>query len=436
MKRKLRLASDVKKFTQEEVDEINQEELSHLPEWIDVIRRLGLEPRTITGIGVNGEEIPVTTYVHPSFTPSQALDPCRNEPQYNVYIPSKGRADRIDMLTCRMFEEYGFHNWYFAVEPMDALEYASGLARWGLGPEKLIIRPLEYRTRRMFDPLDSFIVPDKLAGSATAYNFLQDFSRSMGESHYWTADDDIRSMSAKAYRGNGRPKPGTKYDSRDYFRDSYMMPEHGFYIQDLLRSTEDLESRFRNVGVIGFEKFGMKFNIPAGATPNTRVYSFYLTDNSKQVRHVGRFNNDVIYSMNHERRGRVNVVVEGICYNSLPTQMLAGGLTGQYRYFGTLDKGKCLVKAWPMNSIITYRYSRIHHRVNYFDFATQMLKGKPVTADLPPAPQASRSDKVLEFTDELRRKYHEADDGAIRIDEDDIELDDGNGYDDAADELE
>ena len=72
-------------------------------------------------------------------------------------------------------------------------------------------------------------------------------------------------------------------------------------------------------------------------------------------------------SLENSKNGLVNFLWEGICYSSGDTQS-GGGLTEVYRKFGTLDKGKTLLNAFPDLSKITFNYNRIHHTVNYTTF--------------------------------------------------------------------
>ena len=74
----------------------------------------------------------------------------------------------------------------------------------------------------------------------------------------------------------------------------------------------------------------------------------------------------------------MNMLFEGISYNSEGTQVGDGGQVEVYKTFGTFDKGKVLVRAQPNYAKIAVNYNRIHHFVDYTKYNKQRLVGAPI----------------------------------------------------------
>jgi hypothetical protein len=229
----------------------------------------------------------------------------------------------------------------------------------------------------MVDITTSMDTPNYTHGTSGIYNFLLSFSRAMGEKKFWTMDDDIIGIAMKAHKGDDLMKNGEVYDKNNFYRCSKIVEDYGFNYKNFMKSLEDVSDKARNPGFVSLEKFGLVFALPIFWKLGTRAYSYYLTDNSSQCNHLGALNNDVTTSLEMSKRGYVQMMFEGICYNSLPTQQ-GGGLTEQYKRFGTLEKGKRLVKSEPSCARIVERYSRVHHIVDYNYYNTQRLVGKPI----------------------------------------------------------
>lgn len=362
-------------FTQEQVDEANEKERIETEAALKEIEADGFISLPIFFTNVDGELIERSAWVHPSFEPSCSEGfKEKYGMNYNIYIPSYERSE--EAMTIKMLKRFGVENWYVAVDPTQYATYKAAF-----GPERIVIRDIFYKDTSMLDLASSVKSPNTMHGTAGIYNFLLSFSRSIGEEKYWTMDDDFLGMAMKAKKGDEMMKAGEVYDKNNFYRCSNMLTEYGFSESEFLCSIEELSMKMRNPGFVGLEKFGIVFSLPVMWKLGTRVYSFYLSDNKIQINHFGNHNNDVITSLELSKRGYVNMLFEGICYNSGPTQA-GGGLTELYKKFGTLDKGKVLVRAVPNFAKISINYNRIHHVVDYNVYNKQRIVGAPLRDDL------------------------------------------------------
>lgn len=357
-------------YTQEEIDVLNKEEHDKEMAALEEVIADGYVEFPVFFKNKDGELIEGFSYIHPEFKPScsEGFEE-EHGMNFNIYIPSYGRAGAAK--TIDMMNDYEIKNWYAAIDPSQYKTYKKHY------PQKhLIIRDPSFRSVKKLDMATSTLSPDNMHGTAGIYNFLLYFSRSLGETHYWTMDDDVRGIAMKARKGNEPALATEQYDKNNYYRCSHMKQDYGFELDEFLFSIEELTKKMRNPGFVGVEKFGLVFALPIMWKMGTRLYSFYLTTNKTQIDHYGQHNNDVITSLGMSKAGYVNMLFEGICYNSGATQA-GGGLTEVYKKFGTLDKGKVLCRTHPSESKISNNYNRIHHTVNYTRYNQQRLVGAP-----------------------------------------------------------
>lgn len=358
-----------KGWTEEEIEEANRKEREDSEEAMKQIKADGFVEFPIWFENVEGEVVERSAWIPPNFEPS-CSEGFREKygMNYNIYIPSYERYEKA--LTMKMLDRMGVKNYYIAVDPTQYEKYKAVF-----GPEKIIIRDIYFKDTDMLDMATSIKSPNTMHGTAGIYNFLLAFSRSIGEEKYWTMDDDFLGMAMKAHKGSETFRPDIKpYNKDDFYRCSDIKPEYGFNQSKFLCSMEDLSNKMRNPGFVGLEKFGIVFTLPVVWKLGTRVYSFYLSDNKTQINHFGGNNNDVVTSLELSKRGLVNMLFEGISYNSEPTQG-GGGLTNSYKRFGTLQKSKILVRAVPNFSRVSFNYNRIHHFVDYSGYNRQRIVG-------------------------------------------------------------
>lgn len=359
-------------FTDEEIAERNRIEAERNAKALERVKADGFVRFPVFFKDNHFNNVELEAWVHPDFTPSNSEGYFEKYGMnYNIYVPSYKRAEGTK--TIEMLKEHGISNYYLAIDPDQYLDYIEHH-----DPRHIIIRDIRFRDDSMVDMCSSVKSPNSMHGHSGIVNFLLAFSRSMGERRFWTMDDDIINMAMKAHKGADPAPAGVPYDKDNYYRCSNIQPEYGFDFTKFLHSMEEIGKKARNAGFIGLEKFGLVFQLPVIWKLGTRVYTFYLTDNKNQVKHWGQHNNDVITSLELSKSGFVNMLFEGISYNSEGTQVGDGGQVEVYKTFGTFDKGKVLVRAQPNYAKIAVNYNRIHHFVDYTKYNKQRLVGAPI----------------------------------------------------------
>lgn len=359
-------------FTDEEIAASDEKFLRENKEALEQVEADGFIRYPIYAQNIYGELVEKEAWLHPTFEPSCSegfLE--RHGMSTNIYVPSYERAGSAQTL--KMLDGFGVKNYYICVDPTQYLKYKAVYP-----VERLVIRDVTFREPAMLAPSSNLKRPMAMAGHAPLCNFTLALSRSLGESHFTFSDDDFLGLAMKAHKGTEVMKATEKYDKDNFYRCSKIKEEYGFSFQEFWHRLEVLTTKIRNPGFVGLEKFGTVFALPICFRTGTRVYSFYITNNATQVDHYGWQNNDVITSMELSRHGLVNLLAEGICYNSEPTQSGNGGQADMYRKFGSLDKGKILVRAHPNWTRIIYRYSRVHHSGDFNGYNKLRVLGNPL----------------------------------------------------------
>lgn len=351
--------SGLNQFTQEEVDELNKEYYDKENECIEEILNDGFIEFPI--LWDNGPEpIWSSCYLPPDFTPS-CTEGFKEKYglKYNIYIPSYKRAGIT--MTDKMLESWGIENYYLCIDPSQYSEYKEHI-----DISHIIIRDPSFKSEKKLNLANSVVSPDYLHGASGVFNSLLYISKSLGEECYTTIDDDIFALGLKAYKGStSAGGKEFKYDKDDFYRSSQLRARYGFDFKEFWADMEELFTKARNKSFMSIDKYGLTFASPIMFRLGSRSYSFYLTDNRIQLDHMGQQNNDIITSLEMAKYGYVNMLFTGYQYCSADSQVLAGGATGVYKKFGTLDKSKVLIQAQPNYSKISYIYSRPHHIVNF-----------------------------------------------------------------------
>ena len=152
----------------------------------------------------------------------------------------------------------------------------------------------------------------------------------------------------------------------------------------------DLYERFldmySNIGLAEFEKQGLVQNHRKNSqfSVNCKTYScIRFSTDGPDIPWRSRYNDDVMISLDYEKRGYVNVSSKIVCYQTPDTQSQAGGMTEAFHQEGTLRKVKYLVKAYPERAFFTLKFGRFHHLVDYskFEQPLRLKNGQPVDLD-------------------------------------------------------
>jgi hypothetical protein len=253
-------------------------------------------------------------------------------PEFPIYIPSKGRAERS--ITTRALDKMGVQYWV-VVEPQEFDDYARVIDR-----SKLLVLP--------FSNLG--------LGSIPARNWIWDHSISEGHKRHWILDDNILAF----YRFNRNKK---------------------IYVGDgtIFKCAEDFVERYENVPMAGLNYLGFvkaRFVIPP-FTLNTRIYSCILLSNTIPHRWRGKYNEDTDLSIRLLKDGFCTVLFNAFLAEKTMTQRMSGGNTDDLYANGTLEKSKALAEQHPDVTTVTWKFNRWHHQVNYAAFERNLLKLKP-----------------------------------------------------------
>jgi hypothetical protein len=273
---------------------------------------------------------------------------CKNKnvnPQYPIYIVSKGRAD--SRLTVKCLERINVP-YYVVVEPQDFILY-----KMFINPKKILVLPYSNRGN----------------GPGEARNWCWEHSKKLGYKRHWVMDDNIVDF------------------HRLYNQRKLPIADGGMF-----RVCEEFVDRFENVMVAGlqYDFFAVSKSPHPPFVLNTRIYSCLLIDNSCPYRWRGRYNEDTILSLDvlkHNPKKKFDISDKKwkgdfttIQFNCLlqqksPTQKLGGGNSDEF-YFkeGTYNKSKMLEVIHPDVSKVKYMYNRYHHMVNYLPFKNNELK--------------------------------------------------------------
>lgn len=273
---------------------------------------------------------------------SQPRKPHPHNPQFPIYIVSKGRADT--RLTALALERMGVP--YFIV--IEAQEYPQYSAV--IDPARILI--LDKRYQEHYDTCDNLCFT-KSKGPGAARNFAWDDSIKRGYSHHWVMDDNIRCF----YRMNNnkriRVSDGT-----------------------IFKCMEDFVLRYSNVAMSGpnYFTFAPRRTKHKPFCINTRIYSCNLIRNDTPFRWRGRYNEDTDLSIRMLKAGWCTIQFYAFLQEKMVTQALKGGNTEAfYAKEGTTAKSQMQVALHPDISRIVWKFGRVHHHVDYTVFKKNKL---------------------------------------------------------------
>lgn len=274
------------------------------------------------------------------------------EPLFPLYIVSKGRFEY--MITSKYLTEMGIKH-RIIVEPQEVEKYQQAIDSMGLLAE---ILTLDMKYKEKYELCDDLGLT-KSTGSGPARNFAWDDSIKRGFSHHWVMDDNIQGF----YRLNKNMKLRVK--SKQFFR-----------------IMEDFTLRYENVSMSGpnYCMFAPHRQKQPPFTINTKLYSCNLIRNDVPFRWRGRYNEDVILSLDMLKAGWCTIQFNAFLQNKMPTQTLKGGNTDElyegdnkekgerYSRTGTNEKSLMLARVHPDVAKVTWRFNRVHHIVDYSQF--------------------------------------------------------------------
>lgn len=294
-----------------------------------------------------------------------------------VFIPSKGRSKNCQ--THRNLEAFDMHDWVYVVEPDDYWNYIHRLRDDGVyRPETHVFAfdvdrfksPLTKDNPDGFDYCDSYgWDPNLTTGPGPARNALHQLAIDLGLKHYWMMDDDIANFAIDAF-----------YFQKNLWTKDLQnggVKESRLSLKDAFEMYERMLDKFSNIGLAELDKQGLVQNHRKNChfSVNCKAYTcIRFSTEGPKIRWRSRFNDDVMISLDYEKRGFVNVSCKVLSYQTPSTQSQAGGMTEAFKQEGTLRKVRYLVKQYPETSFATLKFGRIHHLVDYSKFRQKLSR--------------------------------------------------------------
>ncbi len=254
-------------------------------------------------------------------------------PRYPIYVISKGRADT--RLTVKSLEAIGVP-YSVVIEPQEFADYAAVIPQ-----QNIHVLP--------FSNLG--------LGSIPARNWVWEHAKSTGAERHWILDDNINGF-FRLYRNIKTPvASGT-----------------------IFRCCEDFVDRYENVAMAGMNyfMFASRKTVMPPLYLNTRVYSCILLRNSDPYRWRGRYNEDTDLSLRILKDGLCTVLFNAFLCGKSATMTMKGGNSDElYKEDGRLQMAQSLVDQHPDVTVVTEKWGRYQHHVDYSQFKRNRLKLRP-----------------------------------------------------------
>jgi hypothetical protein len=247
--------------------------------------------------------------------------------------------------------------YYIIVEEQQYSDYAAVI-----DPKKILVLDKKYQENYdTFDDLGDL----KPKGAGPARNFAWDHSISNGDEWHWIMDDNIRWFFRLNKNVTARLSDGT-----------------GF------KCMEDFVLRYENIAMAGpnYQMFCPRKRLEIKPlTMNTRIYSCNLIRNSLPFRWRGRYNEDTDISLRVLKAGWCTVLFNAFQSGKVPTGTTKGGNTEDfYEREGTLNKTRMIVAMHPDVTRPVWKFSRIHHSIDYSQFKNyKLIKKDPARTYAP-----------------------------------------------------
>ena len=252
-------------------------------------------------------------------------------PQYPVFIPTKGRYDSA--LTIKAFQKIGVP-FSAVVVPAEAEAYA-----------------------KIVDPRTILVLPSDVQGLVPTRNWIWDYAQhTLKTLYFWTFDDNIRCF----YRLHQNVK-------------------HYLTSGTFLRVIEDFMDRYENLAIAGmqYEMFAPRKKKHPPLIFNTRVYSNMLIRTDIPYRNRGVYNDDTDLCLRLLKDKWCVVQFVAFLADKAPTMRLQGGNTAIYQGDGRYKMALELQQRHPDVVKIVQKWGRWQHEVDYRPFRNNALKLKP-----------------------------------------------------------
>lgn len=261
-----------------------------------------------------------------------------------IYVISKGRYD-IKMTSYWLSIMEQQH--YIVVEPQEVDKYNKTLGK----SKFCTVLELDMDYKLNYDACDD-LGNSMSKGSGGARNFCWDHSMKNGYKWHWLLDDNIDGF----YYLNKNKQIKVRTSS-------------------IFKIIEDFVNRFDNIGIAGmqYQMFCAQTSRVAPYATNNRIFSCILINNSIPHQWKGRFNEDVILSINTLKEGYSTLLYHQFLCDKIATQKVKGGNTEELYGDGTHQKSQMLVDMFPEIARHAYRFNRDHHYVDYSKFKNNKM---------------------------------------------------------------
>lgn len=274
----------------------------------------------------------------------------RHEPQYPIFIPSRGRAK--ESLTANAFKDDGVP-FRIVVEHDQWDEYRE---QW---PEETLIRlPFVDDGNGYKVDLDGVTHKEWGGGAVPARNWIRAYAQDHGYKKHWQFDDNIRKF--RMLVGKER------------------IPVHA---GSAVRISEDWADRYENLGLcsINYAMFAVPGSVTKPIRFNHYCYSATLVDHNMPCWWRGRYNDDTDLCLQALSQGWATAHLNVVLVDKVATMTMRGGMHLLYdkNIDGRLKMANALERVWPGVVRVTRRFGRPQHYVDWdkFDVIPQLKPG-------------------------------------------------------------
>jgi len=252
-----------------------------------------------------------------------------------IFIPSKGRWD--NGLSWHALNAMGVQRYRVIVEPQEYDLYKKVLPE-----EKLIMLDMDFK--KQYDTCDNIPYQENpRVGSGAARNYGWHIAKKEGAPWHWIIDDNIK----RFFVYNDNKKLNAKFDT--------------------LACVERFVNNYSNVTMAGMQyaMFVPRKHKMKPLIINTRIFSCNLIKTDSPFKWRGRYNEDVILSMDMLEKGYCTLLFQTYLCEKMSTQVMKGGNTDEIYKNGTEAKSRLLKNVYPDKVDLVVRYGRPHHKVDF-----------------------------------------------------------------------
>lgn len=261
-----------------------------------------------------------------------------------IFIPSKGRHNCG--TTWKALDRMGIDRYRVIVEPQEYDLYAKHIPRG-----KLLRLDMDFK--RNYETCDGIPYDQNpRVGSGAARNFGWETARREGAPWHWIIDDNIREF--RVYSGNKKHR--ARFDT--------------------FAACERFADKYTNVVMAGMQ-YSLFVPRKQKQTPliiNTRIFSCNLIKTSAPFKWRGRYNEDVILSLDMLEAGFCTLLFKTYLCDKMSTQKMKGGNTDELYRAGTEAKSRLLKSVYPDKVDLVMRYGRHHHAVDFSRYTQRLIR--------------------------------------------------------------